>query len=65
VGVERLGNQPHPMIQTFPKFDAAFQDDNNLIHTARTLQSWLEEHEGELGQHSQQIWTSLNHFGQF
>jgi hypothetical protein len=37
------------MIQTlFPKNDAVFQDDNVAIHTAGTVQSWFEEHEGEL-----------------
>jgi hypothetical protein len=25
-----------------------FQDENAPIHTAETVQSWLEEHEGEL-----------------
>jgi hypothetical protein len=47
--VNRLGNQAHPMIQTlFPDNDAVFQDDNVPIHTSRTVQSWFEEHEGEL-----------------
>jgi hypothetical protein len=37
------------MIQTlFPNNNAVFQDDNAPIHTARTVQSWFEEHEGEL-----------------
>jgi hypothetical protein len=37
------------MIQTlFPKKDAVFQDDNVPIYTAGTVQSWFEEHEGEL-----------------
>jgi hypothetical protein len=36
------------MIQTFPKNDAVFQDDNAHIHTAGTVQSWLQEDEGEL-----------------
>jgi hypothetical protein len=46
--VDRLGNQVHRMIQTFPNNDAVFQYDNAAIHTAGTLQSWFEEHEGEL-----------------
>jgi hypothetical protein len=47
--VVRLGNQVQPMIQTiFPNNDAVFQDDNASIHTAGTVQSWFEEHEGEL-----------------
>jgi transposase len=40
--VDRWGNQVHHMIQMlFPNNDA-------LIHTAGTVQSWLEEHEGKL-----------------
>jgi hypothetical protein len=36
------------MIQTlFPNNDAVFQDDNAPINTTGTVQSWLEEHEGE------------------
>jgi hypothetical protein len=42
-------NQLHPMIQMlFLKNDAVFQDDSSYIHTAGTVQSWFEEHEGEL-----------------
>jgi hypothetical protein len=45
--VDRLSNQVHPMIQAlFPNNDAVFQDDNALIHTAKSVQSWFEEHEG-------------------
>jgi hypothetical protein len=37
------------MIQTlFANNNAAFQDDNAPIHTAGTVQSCFEEHEGEL-----------------
>jgi hypothetical protein len=47
--LNRLGNQVHPMIQTlFPSNKAVFQDDNAPIHTAGTVQSLFEEHEGEL-----------------
>jgi hypothetical protein len=47
--VDRLDNQVHPTIQTlFPNSHAVFQDDNAHIHTAVTIQSWYEEHEGEL-----------------
>jgi len=28
----------------FPNNDAIFQDDNWLIHTAKRVQSWFEEH---------------------
>jgi hypothetical protein len=37
------------MIQTlFLNNNAAFQDNNTPIHTAGTVQSWFEEHKGEL-----------------
>jgi hypothetical protein len=43
-----LGNQVHPTIQTlFPNYDAVLLD-NAPIHTAGTVQSWFEEHKGEL-----------------
>jgi hypothetical protein len=35
------------MIQTFPKNEAVFQEDNAPTHTAGTVQSCFEEHEGE------------------
>jgi hypothetical protein len=47
--VDRLGNQVHSMIQMLlPNNDAVFQEYNTPIHRAGTLQSWFEEHEGEL-----------------
>jgi hypothetical protein len=47
--VNSLGNQVHPMIQTLlPSNDAVSQDNNAPIYTAGTVQSWFEEHEGEL-----------------
>jgi hypothetical protein len=47
--VDRLGNQMHPMIQTlFPNNEPVFKQDSSPIHTAGTVQSWFEEHEGEL-----------------
>jgi hypothetical protein len=47
--VDRLGNQVHHMIQTsFPNHNAVFQDDNAPIQTAGTVQSWFQNHEGEL-----------------
>jgi hypothetical protein len=47
--VDMLSNQVHPIIQTlFQNNDAVSQDDSAPIHTAETVQSWFEEHEGEL-----------------
>jgi hypothetical protein len=45
-----LDKQVHSMIQMLfpPNNDAVFQDDNAPIHTAGTVHSWFEEHEGEL-----------------
>jgi hypothetical protein len=45
--VDWLGNQVHPMIQTFPNNNAVFQDDDAPIYTVGTVQPWFEEHEGE------------------
>jgi hypothetical protein len=47
--MDRLGNHLHPMIQTlFPNKVAVFQDNSAPSHTAGTVQSWFEEHKGEL-----------------
>lgn len=44
-----LSNQVHPVVQVlFPNNDVVFQDDNSPIYTARSVQSWLEEHEDAL-----------------
>jgi hypothetical protein len=44
-----LGNQVYPMIQMlFLSNDAVFQGDSAPIHTVGTVQSWFEEHAGEL-----------------
>jgi hypothetical protein len=46
---EQVCNQMRPMIQTlFPSNDGVSQDDSASIHTTGTVQSWFEEHEGEL-----------------
>ena len=42
------GNQVHPVVQMFPNNDTIFQDDSSLIHTARSVQTWFEEHEDAL-----------------
>jgi hypothetical protein len=36
------------MIQTLLNNNSVFRDDNAPIHIAGTVQSWFEEHEGEL-----------------
>jgi hypothetical protein len=47
--VDRLGNQVHHMMQTlFQNNDVDTQEDTASIDTAGTVQSWFEEHEGEL-----------------
>jgi hypothetical protein len=48
-----LHYQVHHMIQTFfPNNEAVFQDDSASILTAGTVQSWFEEHEGDVRHHS-------------
>ena len=48
--VDILGNRLHLMAQMFffPNNDATFQDGNSPIHTARSVQSWFEDHEEAL-----------------
>jgi hypothetical protein len=36
------------MVQILPKNDVIFQDDISPIHTTRSVQSWLQEHEDAL-----------------
>ena len=46
---DSLSNEVHPIVQIlFPNNDAVFQDDNSLIHTAISVQSWFEELEDAL-----------------
>jgi len=44
-----LGNCVHPVVQQFfLNSDVVFQDDILPTHTARSVQSWFEEHEDAL-----------------
>ena len=44
--VDIVGNQVNPTVQIlFPNNDAIFQDYNLTAHTARSIQSWFQEHE--------------------
>ncbi|GFX17930.1 transposable element Tcb2 transposase [Trichonephila clavipes] len=48
--VNILGYQVHPFVQTsFPGECQLYQDDNAPIHTAKIVQEWFTEHEGEVG----------------
>ena len=50
--VDILCSLVHPMVQVLlPNNDAVFQDDDSPMHTARIVQSWLEEHEDALRLH--------------
>jgi hypothetical protein len=47
--MDELGSQVRPMIQTsFLNKGAVIQDDSSPLSTAGMVQSWFEEHEGEL-----------------
>jgi len=48
--------QVHPMVQLFPN-DAIFREDDSPIHTARSVQSWFQEHEDAL----QHLWLAVSH----
>jgi hypothetical protein len=37
-----------PVVQMFPHNDSVFQDENLPMYTARSVQSWFEEHEDAL-----------------
>ena len=53
-----LGIQLHPLAQVlFPNSYAIFQD-NLPIHTARSVQSWFEEHKDALQHH---LWLAQSH----
>lgn len=44
-----LADHLHPMLQTlFPGERPLFQDDNAPVHTARCVQTWLDEHNDEV-----------------
>ncbi|GFU92174.1 transposable element Tc1 transposase [Trichonephila clavipes] len=48
--VNILGDQVHPFVLTsFPGECPLYQDDNAPIHTAKIVQEWFAEHEGEVG----------------
>ncbi|GFU35137.1 transposable element Tcb1 transposase [Trichonephila clavipes] len=48
--VNILGDQVHPFVQTsFPGECPLYQEDNAPIHTAKIVQEWFAEHEGEVG----------------
>ncbi|GFV82025.1 transposable element Tcb1 transposase [Trichonephila clavipes] len=48
--VNILGDQVHPFVQTsFPGECPLYQDDNAPIHTAKIVQEWFAEDEGEVG----------------
>ena len=46
--VDIVGNEVHPMVQMLFNDDAIFQEDDSPMRTARSVQSWCEEHEDAL-----------------
>ena len=57
--VDILVIQVHPVVQVlFPNNDAVFQNNDSPIHTARSVQSWFEEHKDAL-QHL--LWLAVSH----
>ena len=46
--VDILDNRVHPLVWMFPNNDAIFEDGSLPILTARSVQSWLEEHDNAL-----------------
>jgi hypothetical protein len=67
--VNRLDNQLHPMIQSSPKNDAVFMTTmppfTQMKLFSHGLKSTMVNFSIFSGQHNHQIWTSLNHSGQF
>ena len=44
-----LEDHVHPMVRAlYPEGGAVYQDDNALIHTARLVTEWFDEHESEV-----------------
>ncbi|GFS90233.1 transposable element Tcb2 transposase [Trichonephila clavipes] len=46
--VNILRDQVHPFVHPFPGEFPLYQDDNAPIHTAKIVQEWFAEHEGEV-----------------
>ena len=48
-----VGSQAHPVVQLLlTNNDALFQDDSLPVHTARSVQSWVEDFSIFSGQHN-------------
>jgi hypothetical protein len=67
--VDRSGNQVHHTIQTFPNSNTVFQDGNAPFTQRELFSHGLKNFEMNvnifLSQYNHQIWTSLDHCGQF